>query len=564
MVAAIDAEKLEKAKKRGRAYQCLRCFYREGKRFIGVKCRIEEHIMKVHLALEEVPFYCKLCLFRCQRKDQLDRHVHAHGRHREMAEKRNIIDNKPCLVENARPHIIGPLDYTVLSPEASLRHFLGLEEAQCSSLSSQPDALEVSGDVVQTVPPAARDVTHTLSRPEVPSFDSGLTSAQTTMTTPKHRIYRNQQVRTPLEQSRNVPVMATCHPSRTGAAPSACLSVAPVLEQQTVAGQLTTFLQSLIGGQQMSLDSSSSGQLRTNIQSSVTVNPGAQPVLPLMSRTPLRSTPVLPVSRDAETMEPMRVDNTGMLPISLGSPKEINLLTDTSQNEKGKAPDASFISLPLPELSIGTPFNSPGQDDPENVLSQLLVDEDMNLETPAKRIAEESEDPLVPTKRPRKDPTSKASTSGSGTDTDKTMVAAVESLSEVIKRNTEAFNKMERSIENNTNVLHKMVEAINRLRNAFEDHEKEERRCEERRKEADIRRDEDRRREYDRRRDDERRRDYGRRISEHQDRDEQRRTDQRRLMEKEGDRADKENNKVRSVLGRVYSNNTISEGTSRR
>lgn len=315
----------------------------------------------------------------------------------------------------------------------------------------------------------------------------------------------------------------------------------------------------------MSLDSSSSGQLRTNTQSSVTVNPGAQPVLPLMSRTPLRSTPVLPVSRDAETMEPMRVDNTGMLPISLGSPKEINLLTSTSQNEKGKAPDASFISLPLPELSIGTPFNSPGQDDPENVLSQLLVDEDMNLETPAKRIAEESEDPLVPTKRPRKDPTSKASTSGSGTDTDKTMVAAVESLSEVIKRNTEAFNKMERSIENNTSVLHKMVEAINRLRNAFEDHEKEERRREERRKEADIRRDEDRRREYDRRRDDERRRDYGRRISEHQDRDEQRRTDQRRLMEKEGDRADKENNnKVRSVLGRVYSNNTISEGTSRR
>ena len=119
-----EAERTEKARRMGRAWQCLRCHYREQKRTVDRKGRIEDHIMKVHLALEEVPFYCRLCLFRCQKKEQLKNHVTAHKRHVEMAAKRQITDHESCLVSNVKPHVMGPMDYVALSAEASLEHFL--------------------------------------------------------------------------------------------------------------------------------------------------------------------------------------------------------------------------------------------------------------------------------------------------------------------------------------------------------------------------------------------------------------------------------------------------------
>ena len=125
--AMAEVERLEKAKRMERAWQCLRCYHREQKRTVDRKGRIEDHIMKVHLALEEVPYYCRLCLFRCQRQEQLSSHVTAHKRHVEMAAKRNITDHESCLVFNAKPHIIGPMDYVALSAEDSLAHFLGIQ-----------------------------------------------------------------------------------------------------------------------------------------------------------------------------------------------------------------------------------------------------------------------------------------------------------------------------------------------------------------------------------------------------------------------------------------------------
>ena len=134
-----EAERIEKARRMGRAWQCLRCHYREQKRTVDRKGRIEDHIMKVHLALEEVPFYCRLCLFRCQRQEQLTNHVTAHKRHVEMATKRQITDHESCLVSNAKPHIMGPMDYVALSPEASLTHFLNVQVTRGPSTSGVVD-----------------------------------------------------------------------------------------------------------------------------------------------------------------------------------------------------------------------------------------------------------------------------------------------------------------------------------------------------------------------------------------------------------------------------------------
>ena len=58
-------EARRRAKHRGRAYQCLACFHKEGKNTINEKGKIEFHILKNHVKLDEDPFYCRLCLSVC-------------------------------------------------------------------------------------------------------------------------------------------------------------------------------------------------------------------------------------------------------------------------------------------------------------------------------------------------------------------------------------------------------------------------------------------------------------------------------------------------------------------
>ena len=53
-----EREARERARRRGRTYQCMTCHYREGRRVVDIKCRIEEHILKMLGALENVPYYC--------------------------------------------------------------------------------------------------------------------------------------------------------------------------------------------------------------------------------------------------------------------------------------------------------------------------------------------------------------------------------------------------------------------------------------------------------------------------------------------------------------------------
>ena len=170
--AMAEVERLEKAKRMGRAWQCLRCYHREQKRTVDRKGRIEDHIMKVHLALEEVPYYCRLCLFRCQRQEQLRSHVTAHKRHVEMAAKRNITDHESCLVFNANPHIIGPIDYVALSAEDSLAHFLSVQVTGGQSATPAASDQEVplvqltEEQVMQVLQPVESAQVVTLIQPE--------------------------------------------------------------------------------------------------------------------------------------------------------------------------------------------------------------------------------------------------------------------------------------------------------------------------------------------------------------------------------------------------------------
>ena len=47
-------------------------------------------------------------------------------RHVELAMQGQVTDHSSYLIKNAQPHVMGPLDYSPLTAEESLRHFLGI------------------------------------------------------------------------------------------------------------------------------------------------------------------------------------------------------------------------------------------------------------------------------------------------------------------------------------------------------------------------------------------------------------------------------------------------------
>ena len=61
-----------------------------------------------------------------------------------MATKRQITDHESCLVSNAKPHVMGPMDYVALSAEVILEHFLQTQG------NGKPST--IPGEVEQEVP----------------------------------------------------------------------------------------------------------------------------------------------------------------------------------------------------------------------------------------------------------------------------------------------------------------------------------------------------------------------------------------------------------------------------
>ena len=136
-LSMYDQVAIEKAKKRGRAYQCLACHFKKGQRWIDEIGKLEDHILRLHMPPERVPFSCQLCLFKCLRRDQLLRHVSHYARHVTMAAGRNIVNHEPWLRSSENPYVITELDYFKLSPEESLKFFL--ERSAGSGRSSSID-----------------------------------------------------------------------------------------------------------------------------------------------------------------------------------------------------------------------------------------------------------------------------------------------------------------------------------------------------------------------------------------------------------------------------------------
>ena len=106
-----------------RAYQCLHSLHKKDEIYIEAKYRVANHILKHHLSLDDVPYYCKLCLFRCFKEGELRDHVRTFGRHALMLKEKGIQDSDEMLVINKVPYVIGERDMVALSVEESARHW---------------------------------------------------------------------------------------------------------------------------------------------------------------------------------------------------------------------------------------------------------------------------------------------------------------------------------------------------------------------------------------------------------------------------------------------------------
>ena len=77
-----EEELTKMAKHKGRAYMCNICVEQP---FADTKNRFHGHYMKYHAKLNELPYFCSLCNFRCLEKKQLIDHIYAYKLHRQMA-----------------------------------------------------------------------------------------------------------------------------------------------------------------------------------------------------------------------------------------------------------------------------------------------------------------------------------------------------------------------------------------------------------------------------------------------------------------------------------------------
>ena len=99
----------------GLLYQCNYCA------MVDRKGRLEDHILKAHVPVENVPFYCKLCLFRSQDRAKFYHHLANYSRHKQAEAKVGSVNYHLMLVKAAAPRFITDHDMRPVSREEGVR-----------------------------------------------------------------------------------------------------------------------------------------------------------------------------------------------------------------------------------------------------------------------------------------------------------------------------------------------------------------------------------------------------------------------------------------------------------
>ena len=633
LVAGVDRTRIDRARRRGITYQCLRCHYKDGTKTLNIKCRIEDHIMRVHLGRDELPFYCKLCGFRCMRRDQLITHVSAYSKHVLLAAKSKVVDHRPYLVENDRPHIFGPLDYKAHTPEASLLHWLGvvdgeqppiedgssvavippvmvregasampasttallsaiplstpqstsLTSASLLELPSSTPQWRCPSSVTQTLPPIVSSVPPTRHRSAMTPMSSveQFTSATHLMSPPATTPTMARAVWSPLTPQYVL--------SPEGQAKELTVEpfsglFSPMHAQAEIASQLTTLLQSLVGGDKMSNIAANSEVLPLAIPTET-----SEPSLELQVPADVETAVVQENGEEQSDSEPSLVLRDPVKADNQNTELQVSSVWEGESHDRGdetitrghedENAEAEVGEVGLQEVAyppyVPTPVlrtekeQSLEHPHEEDILD--LSDENMSLSTPSKRGREDDEEQIQSAKKARDEDKTQLTVNVADL-SERTLVELVQNAQKTAERSMSVSEKMTKAMVDATCVLSKLTDAVTRMRNTMEEHDREERRREVRRAEQEQRREDEWRRALYRMRDEERRWEDRRKEWERKDREERKDRDERRKKEdKRGDEKDndctnkdKENDqRPRSVLGRIYTRNNIAEGSRR-
>ena len=133
-------EAVERARKRGRAYMCVGCHTLTGERRIGEAGPMQDHVLKYHVSQDQVPYYCRLCMYRCQTRGQMEHHVRHNAKHVAMATSRGVTNHEEWQVESPVPYRVGEKDLLKFSQEQSLLYYL---QRQSPQTVQQPNATGV-------------------------------------------------------------------------------------------------------------------------------------------------------------------------------------------------------------------------------------------------------------------------------------------------------------------------------------------------------------------------------------------------------------------------------------
>ncbi|MEW8545558.1 MAG: hypothetical protein AB2693_18720 [Candidatus Thiodiazotropha sp.] len=447
---------------------------------MDIKCRLEEHVLRNHVPLEEVPFFCSLCLFKSQQKQQIISHFSSCKRHKDMAAKRGVTDSMVFLVESQKPYKFGSLDLVQLSAEESLNHFMKQSVSRTATESSN----QVSVTLNQMFPDLF--------------LEDGHTPAPVTAQATSVQAETLPDIQPPEE------VMEVASP----------VSAAPVNIQPIQ--QIAQMLAATPLGHLLNTQSAMVASMKESVSGLGVTGPEEK--------------------RSADPDVPVVAEETAAGEVTVSTEEEV------TQEE-----------LVAEEGARENVENSKESEVDEDITDQLLNDQNMSL-SPCKRVAEDDEDPFPPNKVQR----TEVDEHSNGIDIEKvnqaTVVAAIGSLTEMMRKTVAAVDRMERFMVDNTCVMAKMAAMMSRLNETMEESQRREVQREEVRQEFDRRRDEERRREISR----------WRRQEERHAEEERRRADRRREQERrdrqdrwrEERRSDKENQpRIKSVLGVVSNSN---------
>ncbi|CAC5386995.1 unnamed protein product [Mytilus coruscus] len=112
---------MDLASKRGLAYRCMKCL--PPSRYTGEKSRVEAHIWKHHIPLNESPFFCSQCLFRATREGAIRRYVMTFPSHllqkNKLMASNKFIEDEYYLKKSSNPYHLTLLDLVPMTHQES-------------------------------------------------------------------------------------------------------------------------------------------------------------------------------------------------------------------------------------------------------------------------------------------------------------------------------------------------------------------------------------------------------------------------------------------------------------